>query len=191
MDIPLQVSFRNMDSSEAVEAKVRDSVAKLETYFDRLTSCRVMIEAPERRHRKGKLYHVRVELGVPGREIVISRHPGDQHAHEDVYVAVRDAFKAARRQLEDYARKLDGRVKTHEVPPHGRVVRLFPYEGYGFIATPDGGEVYFHKNSVIENGFDRLEVGSEVRVVIAEGESEKGSQASTVTPIGKHHLVDR
>jgi len=149
-----------------------------------------VIEAPERRRRKGKLYHVRVEIGVPGTELVANRHPKNKHAHEDVYVAVRDAFDAARRQLEDYGRKLSGRVKTHEAPLHGKVLRLFPYEGYGFVAASDGREVYFHKNSVLRQAFDSLEVGSEVRLVVAEREGAQGPQASTVDPIGKHHIVD-
>jgi ribosomal subunit interface protein len=189
MDIPLQISFRNMDRSETVEAKVRERVAKLETYFNHISSCRVVIEAPERRRRKGKLYHVRVEIGVPGTELVANRHPRNKHAHEDVYVAVRDAFDAARRQLEDYARKLAGRVKTHEQPLHGKVVRIFPYEGYGFVAASDGREVYFHENSVLRQAFSKLEIGSEVRLVVAEREGAEGPQASTVDPIGKHHIV--
>ena len=190
MDVPLQVSFRNMDRSDAIEARVREKAEKLEKYYGRLTSCRVMIEAPERRHHKGKLFHVRVELGVPGRELVVSRHPKDKHAHEDVYVAIRDAFQAARRQLEDHGRKLDGKVKTHEVPLHGKIARLFPHEGYGFISASDGREIYFHKNSVLREGFDNLEVGKEVRLVVAERESAEGPQASTVEPIGKHHLAE-
>jgi ribosomal subunit interface protein len=111
MDIPLQVTFRNMDRSDAVEAKVRERAAKLETYFGHITSCRVVVEAPQRRHHKGKLFHVRVEMRVPGRELIASRHPAKKHAHEDVYTALRDAFDAARRQLEDYVRKLDDRAK--------------------------------------------------------------------------------
>ena len=190
MDIPLQISFRNMDRTDTVEAQVRDRASKLESFFEHITSCRVVVEAPERHHRKGKLYHVRIQIGVPGQELVVSRHPSQNHAHEDVYVAVRDAFDAARRQLEDYARKLEGKVKVHEVPLHGKVARLFPYEGYGFIETSDGREIYFHKNSVLRQRFDHLEVGHEVRVVTAEGESAEGPQASTVDPLGKHHLVD-
>lgn len=191
VDIPLQITFRNMDHSEAVAARVRERAEKLEKFFDHLTSCRVVVEAPERRHHKGKLYHVRIELGVPGPELVVSRHPGDEHAHEDVYVAIRDAFDAARRRLEDYVRKLSGRVKTHAVPLHGKVARLFAYEGYGFIEASDGRIIYFHENSVVHERFDHLEVGDEVRLVVAERESAHGPQASTVVPIGKHHLVGR
>ena len=191
MDVPMEVSFHNMDRSDAVEAKVRERAVKLERYFDHITSCRVVIEAPERRHTKGNLFRVKIEIGVPGRPpLIVNRHPGQKHAHEDVYVAVRDAFDAARRQLEDYAGKLGGKVKTHEVPPHGKVARLFPNEGYGFVQMPDGSEIYFHRNAVTEEGFDDLEVGDEVRVTIAQGESDKGPQASSVLPIGKHHLID-
>ncbi len=191
MQIPVQVTFRNMDPSEAVEANVREKAAKLERYFDRVISCRVVVEAPHRRHTKGKLYSVCLDIGVPGKEIVVNHTGSKNRAHEDVYVAIRDAFNAAARRLEDHARKMRGEVKSHEVPPHGKVARLFPYEGYGFIEMSDGREVYFHKNSVVNGAFDRLEVGNEVRVVIADGESADGPQASTVTPIGKHHLVEQ
>ncbi len=115
MQIPVQVTFRNMDSSAAVEANVREKAAKLERYFDRIVSCRVVVESPHRRHHKGKLYHVRIDLGVPGKEIVVNHSGPKNHAHEDVYVAVRDAFNAAARQLEDHARKVRGDVKSHQV----------------------------------------------------------------------------
>ena len=190
MQIPVQVTFRNMDPSDAVEANVREKAGKLERFFDRIISCRVVVEAPHRRHTKGKLYNVRVDIGVPGKEIVVNHSGPKNHAHEDVYVAIRDAFNAAARRLEDHAHKIRGEVKTHEVPPHGKVSRLFPYEGYGFIEMSDGREIYFHKNSVVDGGFAQLEIGHEVRVVLAYGESAEGPQASTVSPIGKHHLIE-
>jgi len=114
MDVAPQISFRDIDSSEFVEKRVREEIDKLERYFSRITSCRVVVEAPHRHHHKGKLYHLRIEIGVPGRpEIVVGHEGHDKHAHEDVYVAIRDAFKAARRQLEDYHRKIDNKVKNH------------------------------------------------------------------------------
>ncbi len=189
MQLPLQVTFRNMDPSDAVEARVREKAAKLERFIDRIVSCRVMIEAPHRRGHKGKLYHVRIDMAVPGGEIVVNKEKPEHHAHEDVYVAVRDAFDAATRQLEDHARRRRGDVKAHDVPLHGKVTRLFPAEDYGFIAVTEGPEVYFHRNSVVEGSFDDLAEGGEVRLSIAEKEGDKGPQASTVRPIGKHHLV--
>ena len=113
MQNDLQITFRNMDSSEALAANVRDKAAKLEEFFDNVISCRVVVEARHHHHHKGNLYHALVDISVPGREIVISRDPDEHHSHEDVYVAVRDAFDAAYRQLEDHARKVRGEVKRH------------------------------------------------------------------------------
>lgn len=190
MDLPVQITFRQMDPSPAVEAAIRERVERLERFFDRIISARVVVEAPHRHKRKGKLYSVGVDLRVPGGEIVVKHNGPQDHAHEDVYVAIRDSFDAARRLLEDHARTGRGDTKAHEPPTHGKVARLFPFEGYGFIETPQG-EVYFHKNSVTDRQFDKLSVGAEVRLAVASGESEHGAQASTVTPIGKHHIVER
>ena len=190
METPLQIDFENMDRSEAVETRIRERTDKLERFYPRITGCRVTVTAPHRHHRQGKLYTVRIDVDVPGRQIVVNHAKPNSHAHEDVYVALRDAFDAAQRQLEDHSRKIGQKVKRHDVPTHGSVLRMFPYEGYGFIELSDGQEIYFHRNSVVGDKYDQLDVGQEVRVEIAEGESEHGPQASTVQPIGKHHLID-
>ena len=190
MQVPLQIDFQNMDRSDAVEARVRERADKLEQFFPRITGCRVTVVAPHRHQRKGKLYEVHIDVDVPGRHILVNQTGPKNHAREDVYVALRDAFNAAQRQLEDHSRRIRQKVKHHEAPTHGTVVRTFPYEGYGFVELPDGQEIYFHRNSVIDNGFDQLDVGHEVRLEIAEGESADGPQASTVRPTGKHHIVD-
>jgi len=178
MQIPLQVSFRGMDPSDAVEARVRERAAKLDRFYDRIMGCRVVIESPHRRHHQGKLFHVRIDLTVPGGEFAVTREPAEHHAHEDVFVAVRDAFDALQRQLEDFARRQRGDLKAHAGLPAGRVSRLFPDEGYGFIEAAGGIEIYFHKNSVLDDAFDRMKVGSAVEFVEEQG--EKGPQASTV-----------
>ena len=182
MQVPLQVTFRNMPPSPAVEADIREKTAKLEEFYDRITSVRVMVETPHRQHRQGKLFHVRVDVRVPGRELVVRREPAHHHEYEDVHVAVRDAFDAAKRQIEDYVRETRGTVKTHETPLQGRIVRLDRERDYGFIATPDTREIYFHRNSVVDAEFDQLCVGDEVR--FAEELGEKGPQASTVHLVG-------
>jgi len=187
MQIPLRITFRNLDRSDAVEAKVRERVDELEQFYNRITGCRVVIEEPSRRQHKGNLFHVRVDLSVPGREIVVKRDPPEHHGHEDIYVALRDCFDAVRRQLEDHVRRARGDVKTHEAASHGRILRLVPTEGFGFITAADGAEIYFHRHAVSGNAFDKLKEGDEVRFAMHEGEGEKGPQASTVTPIGKHH----
>lgn len=187
MQLPVQITFRDLDHSDAIEAAIREKVAKLDQLHQRIMSCRVVVEAAHKNRHKGNLYHVRIDMTVPEGELVVSRTNGMNHAHEDVYVAIRDAFDAARRQLQDHARRQRGEVKAHEVPAHGRIAQVFPEEGYGRIETSDGREIYFHRNSLIDGEFERLEVGSEVR--FTEEMGEMGPQASTVHLIGKHHVV--
>jgi cold shock CspA family protein/ribosome-associated translation inhibitor RaiA len=183
MQFPLQLSFRGIPPSEAVEARVREYVERLEHFYPRITSCRVMVEAQHHRHHKGNVYHVRINVSVPGREIVVKRDPAEHVAHQDLYVALRDAFAAATRQIEDFARELRADVKTHAEPLHGRVAKLFSEAGYGFIETPDGREIYFHQSSVREGSFGDLAIGAEVR--FAEEAGEKGPQASSLVPTGR------
>lgn len=187
MQIPLKISFRDMDNSPAVEGRIREKMMSLERFHDRITRCEVVVEMPHQHRHKGKLYHVRIHMTVPSGDLIVSKDPHDRHEHEDVYVAIRDAFRAARRQLENLARRRRGEVKTHEAPPHGRVTRLFPDKDYGIIATPDGREIYFHRNSVVGEDFDKLELDYEVRFVEENG--DQGPQASTVRLVGKHHIV--
>jgi ribosomal subunit interface protein len=188
MQVPLQITFRHMDASEALTARIHSRVEELERFFARIISCRVVVECRHQRRQQGNLFHVRIDLNVPGREIVVGRDPAARHAHEDAHVAVRDAFDAVRRLLEDHVRQSRGEVKLHAVPDHGTIARLIVEQDYGFIATADGSEIYFHRNSVANGGFDKLAIGDEVRFVVQVAESANGPQASTVIPIGKHHL---
>jgi ribosomal subunit interface protein len=186
MQIPLQITFKNMEPSEAVEARIREKARKLEHYHDHIMACRVVVEPVGQHHHQGNIYQVRIDITVPGGEVVVNRESGLNHAHEDIYVAIRDAFNAARRQLEDQLRRTRHKVKSHETPLHGQITEYFPEEGYGRIQTPDGREIYFHENSVLNGDFRELNIGSEVRFVEEEG--EMGPQASTVRPVGKHHI---
>lgn len=97
MQLPLQITFRKMAPSPAVEAHIRERAEALDRYFARIMACRVVVEASTRRPRQGRIYHLRIDLTVPGREIVVKHDPPDHHAHEDILVAVRDAFDAVRR----------------------------------------------------------------------------------------------
>jgi ribosomal subunit interface protein len=183
METPLQVTFRHMEAIEDAERRCREEVAKLERYHGRITGCHVTVSMPHRRHRAGNHFDIRVDLTVPGGEVVVSRQAPAHAEAEDVQAAIREAFDQARRKLEDLVRRRRGSVKEHETPSHGRVKSLGT--DYGFIATPDGREVYFHRNSILHSGFDRLAIGSEVRFVEEQG--AKGPQASTVRPVGRHH----
>ncbi len=189
MQLPLQITFKNVDSTETIETSIRNHAARLDRFFDRIMRCRVVVAAPQRRQRKGRLYNVRIDLTIPQHEIVVNREPRLDHAYEDVEVAIREAFNAAAHQLEDHARRMRGDVKAHSVPPHGRVKALFPEKGYGFIESSEGLEIYFHRNSVVDDAFPRLNVGDEVRYTPQEKESGLGPQASTVIPVGKHHVL--
>ena len=136
-------------------------------------SCRVTIEQTQRRHHQGKLFNVRIDVTVPGSELLVNRDE-----HEDVYVSIRDAFDAMERKLESHAKKMHGEVKAHVETPLGLVTKLFPERGYGFIETTDGRELYFHRNSVMGADFDHLEIGN--AVTFREEQGSEGPQASRI-----------
>lgn len=188
-----QITFRNMDADPRTEVLIQKEIAKLERYFPRLMSCRVTFEAPV---RKSVHYKVRIDLGMPGKELVVKRAPslhdtlatGEtvkktksaeiQRVRRMLAAAVRDAFADMRRRLQDHSRKLRGAVKAHAPAPVARVTRVFPGEGYGFLEAPDGREIYFHGNAVLDSHFADLRVGAVVEFVETAG--DKGPQASTV-----------
>jgi ribosomal subunit interface protein len=115
MQLPLEITFHGVEHSDAVEARIREKAAKLEQHCHNITSCRVAVEAEHHHQHHGNLYKVRIEISVPQKHIVVSRDHHDKQAHQDVYVALRDAFSAATRQLEDYVRIHRGEVKHHQV----------------------------------------------------------------------------
>ncbi len=173
MILPLQVTFKNIPSSRPIEMQINEKASKLGRFYDRVMHCRVVVDSTQRRHHTGKLYGIRIDMTVPGREIAITREES-----EDVYVALRDAFDSAYRILEEHRRRERGVVKTHEETPSGRVVRLFPEQEYGFIRTNDEREIYFHGHSVVNGDFNRLKVGTEVSFYEEQG--KEGPQAMRV-----------
>ena len=200
MTVPVQLTFRNIDSVEAIEAEIRDRAQKLELFYSPIMNCRVQIDGPAVRRKKGYSFQVRLRLTVPGDEIVINRAPtlhsedrelSKVHRHrremetgrKDIEGAIKQAFDAARRQLQNYARRQRADVKSHEPAALARVTKLIPVKKCGYIETPDGREIYFHENSVLKGQFQKLKLGSEVSFVEERG--EKGPQASTVRLITK------
>lgn len=181
IQIASKINFRGMEPSPAVEHIIRERIERLSTFHERIIACNVVVEAPHKHGRKGKLYHVRVDLTVPGREISVGNEPEQNHAHEDVKVAIRDSFDAAQRQLEDAVRQMaPHRVGTPPLKLTGTVARLIPEDTFGFIATPDGREFFFRKESLTsKDQWAKLEVGTEVR--FTEHEGDKGPYASAVT----------
>jgi len=187
MQVPLQIAFEHIGHSDALEAAVHKEAQRIERFYDRITSARVVIARPQHRHHKGDTYCVRIHIAVPGgKHIDITRDPAMTGRHEDVHVTIRDAFDAAGRQLQDQVRNLTDEIKAHESAPHGVIASLVPERDHGFIAASDGREIYFHRNSVTGGKFDHLKVGQEVR--FSEGVGDKGPQATWVRAIGKHHL---
>ena len=180
MQVEPQIRFRGMEPSPSVEEVVRERIGRLSRFHDRITSCAVVIEAPHRHGRQGKIYRVQVDITVPGAEIVTGKTQQDNHAHEDVYVAIRDSFDAAQRQLEDIVRKKSGyRVKPHPKTLRGKITRLMPGEGYGFIVGQDGREFFFRRESMAsDRQWSMLAEGTEVR--FSEHEGDKGPHASSV-----------
>ncbi|MGZ4999695.1 MAG: HPF/RaiA family ribosome-associated protein [Methylomonas sp.] len=178
MQIPLQITFRGIPKSEAVEARIREKVSKLERFHSNIMSCRVAVESEHQHHHQGNQYHIRIDITTPRKELVVSREHHDKQAYEDIYVAIRDAFNAAARQLEDHARVRRGDVKHHDFQNTGTVIRLFPENDHGFIESADGREIYFHRNSVNGEGFDALTIGAQIRYI--EEQDDQGPRASTI-----------
>lgn len=178
MQIPLQISLHGVEHSDALYNAIREKAEKLDHYYDRVMSCRVVLELAGRHKRHGKQFAVRIDMKVPGGEIVITR----QH-DEELQIALRDAFDAARRKLEDYARGQRGDVKQHPAELTGRILRLDATQGVGFIATADGNEYYFSRDNVVTPPFEHLAVGTMVHFI--EDVAGEGLQAKRVSAHGK------
>ena len=173
MKLPVERTARDIDLTETIKAEIVEKATKLYKFYDQIMRCRVVVESPKRHPHEGKMYSVHVIMTVPGAELVTKRE-----MNKDLYVAIRDSFRDARRRLEDFAREQRGDVKKHEEPLHGRITSLFPEKGYGFLTASDGLEVYFHEHSVVNKDFKRLKLGMEVRYTQELG--EKGPQASSI-----------
>lgn len=191
MDTPVEITWHNMKPARHVEQRVSQRVRRLEKFFGRITCCHVVVEAPHQRRRTGNQYEVRLEVSVPGGELSVNRRPGDDFAHSDARIAVRDAFDAMERQLRRWKGEHSGRPEVHAAPLQGRIAELDPHAGSGQIATTDGRLVYFHHNAVVTGDFGDLSEGDAVELVVDPGEDAAGAHASTVRPIGAQRFVDR
>ena len=181
METPLQISFEGFDRSETIESRIREEARKLDHMDEHITSVRVVVAKPQG-HNPGGPYRIRIHLTVPGAaDINVNHDPGSGGRNDEMTAAIHEAFRAAHRQLEDMLRKRQGHVKVHQDAPHGVIKSLF--QDHGFIAAPEGGEVYFHRNSVTGSGFDGLSIGESVQ--FSEETGDKGQQATVVRPLGK------
>ncbi len=174
MQEPLEIAFHNLEPSAALEADIRERFAKLEKLYDRMTSCRISVEALHKQHRTGNVFEVHIDMLVPGGELVVSKQPQkakERFANPDVYVSVREAFKAAERQLIEYKRQLAGEVKQREPLFQGQVAEMHPEEDYGYLLTAEGALLYFNRSAVLNGDFDQFARGDVVHYIQSDGET--------------------
>ncbi|CAH2600405.1 HPF/RaiA family ribosome-associated protein [Rhodovastum atsumiense] len=174
MERPLEIAFHGVQSSPSIEAELREYVSKLETRFGRLLiGCRVSVEALHRQHQTGNLYEVHVVLSVPGRDLAVSREPQkarERYARPDLRTAIRDAFKAAERQLMGFKEQLrEDTTAPSGSSLTGQVTLIEPGQDHGFILTSTGSQLYFHRDSVTNGRFEDLRQGDPVTYVEEEG----------------------
>ncbi len=185
MQVGLEIAYRNVDKSDAIEDLIQTKLAKLQKLHDHIISCRISIERPQKSQQSGSPYRVRITMRIPpGHEIVVTRDPKDYDMHDPLDMIVRDAFDVTGRQLKKYVDRQQREVKVHpRQEASAMVAELNAPEGYGFLETIDGRRVYFHERSVLHDAFKRLKIGDGVNYVEEMG--EQGPQASSV------HLVDK
>src|SRR3712207_2064895 len=191
MEEPLEITFHNLEPSPAVEAEIRERFAKLERLYDRMTACRISVEALHKQHRTGNVYEVHIDLLVPGAELAVSRQPKkakERYANPDVYTSIRDAFAAAERPLKRYKRQLREDVQPQDPMFQGQVAEVHPEEDWGYLLTKEGALLYFHRNALLGGDFDGLRRGDVVHYIEAAGET--GPTAVKVWR-GPEHDLDR
>jgi cold shock CspA family protein len=171
--IPLQITFRGMNHSQAVEAAIRERATRLERFTHQITRCHVIVNIPHQHRHRGNHYAIRIDITTPAGEVIVTRDPALDDSHRDFQSVLRDSFDAAARHLESDAQR-------NQAGATGRVTQLFPDAGYGFLVTPEGEEVYFHQNSVHSASFARLSVGCEVSFTLAPEDADQGARAASV-----------
>lgn len=175
MDRPLEIAFHNLDSSPAAETEIRERVDKLANRYRHLTGCRVAVERLHNQHRTGNVFEVHITLSVPGRDLAVSRQPQkakQRYANPDIHTSIRDAFAAAERQLESYKGQLrDDTSAPTASALAGRVMLIEPGADHGYLETPTGTQVYFHRDSVTNARFEDLKEGDLVHYVEEEGDA--------------------
>jgi len=179
LQVPLEIAFHNVDSSEWAEREIRDRVAELERLYGRLVSCRVRIDQRAKDLTGTIPPVVHIELGIPGRrDLVVSHEPEHllrKYQHPDLHKAINEAFRIAERQLLDLKEQRDHRSKgvAHESEQQflGQIAEIDHNQDFGFLLTKEGGLLYFHRNSLLSGDFDRLERGDEVHYVESTGDT--------------------
>jgi cold shock CspA family protein len=189
MDVPPEIAFRGLEPTDDLKALILEGMDDLEKVYPRLVSCRAMVADTTPDRHSGHTYRARLEIGIPGKALVVDEKPPPGVEPRRVEQTVRDAFKVGRRLLQKEKDRQRGAVKRHDLPPHGRVVRLLTDPTgvrYGFLESREGTQVYFQETALVDMAYDELEVGAEVRYTAAEGHD--GPQASTVAPLDLRNI---
>ncbi|MDX6749535.1 HPF/RaiA family ribosome-associated protein [Geminicoccaceae bacterium 1502E] len=187
MQTPLQITFRNIERSEALEGRIRERVGRLERLHPDIIGCRVVVETPYRSPGAGKVpVGLSVEVEVPGRTMVSKSSEEPRETKDGTGRVVTTVFDAIERQLEDARRIRRKDVKEHEAEMEaGRIVRLFPEERYGFVEVSGGTNLFFSETVLQGLAFEALDSGTMVAVTRASGEGPMGPQASSVRRMGE------
>lgn len=185
MQVPLEIACPDFELTDGIRVLVNDLAAKLDEVCDHITSCRVTIEMPQKHPESGSPFRVRVEAHVPpGHDLVVKRSESQGDIHDQLPYVLHESFDAMERQIKKIDEMQRGEVKSHPTKQvTGFVSKLFPDDSYGFIDSLDGREIYFHRNSVLNDDFERLAVGTGVHY--DEKSGEKGPQASSVKIVDK------
>ncbi len=181
MDVPPEIAFRGMEPADTLKELILTGIDDLEEVYPRLVSCRVMVSDTTPSRQSGNSYRARLDIGIPGKTVVVDETAPTDGEPRAVDQTISDAFKIGRRLLQKEKDRQQGAVKSHDLPPHGRVVRLLTDPTgvrYGFLESRDGRHIYFQEGALVDVDYDDLDVGAEVRY--AEAEGDKGPQASTV-----------
>jgi ribosome-associated translation inhibitor RaiA len=188
-DKKIHITFHQLDHSKALGQRISNKAQKLLKFHPYVSYCRIVVNQPHHHKHKGNLYNIHLEIKVPGQELVINKQPGVKtHPHQDPYVAVDDAFKAAERSLNRYKEKMEGIIKHHQPPLHGTISKL--ENNYGYIESPNHSEIYFHENTLDSKmKFSDLTVGSTVHFALVN-ESTEDLKASYVKLVGGHSILD-
>jgi cold shock CspA family protein len=174
--IPLQITFRGLDPSQAVETAIRRRVVRLEQFGPQITRLQVTVHMPQQHRHRGNYYAIRIDITTPTGELHVTGDPSLEGAQKDFQSVLGNAFDAATRELESAAQRGPGGAQL----PRGRVTRIFPEQSYGFLTSAEGEDVYFNQDSLQGASFAQLSVGSEVTFTINPEDADQGARAASV-----------
>lgn len=192
MQVPPEMAFRNLEATDDLKSIILDGIDDLERLYPDLVSCRTVVTDDTPGQETGKNIRVRLEIAIPGHRLVVDEDNNDPSADRGVTRTLKDAFKVGEKRLNQAKEKQRGDVKTHELPHHGRVMRLLTDDTgvrYGFIQDREGRHIYFHEDALVDLDYEELEVGTEVRIAAAQG--DQGPQASTVARLDPQDIGPR